>query len=447
MYRYSIKENKKYLIYVEQDSHYSLEGMCEYFDEIIVEQSKSGEYIFLQVDSDFQPTTSEVWFKSSQGNTNFALYKPMRYGVSYSLQQAGDYFYVLTNQDKPYHYLQKAKIPDEFLYKHPGSKAITGEKKFVLPMVKDMEIKLTLNEQPIKESEIEQQIKNRQTPSTSFISRSHNIEAYHASLLSDPGFKSVINKPDILGDVLGEDYKNDPVLDFDVFKHYLLTVVGDNANPKVVVKSLLKNTEHRVILPEAPLILSLEPNMRYSNNVGLFSCAYLNHPESYNEYNMSLQRLASKPFVSYEGLDTSNYKTEKIQIKTQDKFDIPANLIYHKDLVHGNSPAIMFTNGTNFSLDSMSFKFWFAPLLERGCTIVFPEIRGTNIRDSSWLEKGILEKKIIHIRDFAEVARYIKTNKISQRIAAIGETKSGALTVSSCMLKEPELFDAVVLNV
>lgn len=212
---------------------------------LVVNQSKNGEYIFLSIDSDYEPTTNEVWFKSAQGKSTFTLYSPMKYGVSYSLQQSGEYFYVLTNENQPHHHLCRARIPYDLLFKHESTvPQLEHHPKFLpatfaaasrLPAKSEPE-KLTLRQGP-RESEdpILTQIRTRQTPSQYFMSRSESVEAYNQLVVAgrqgDGKRSALIKFPEIKGDVFTTEKFGGSVDDFSVFQHYLLALVDDLSNP------------------------------------------------------------------------------------------------------------------------------------------------------------------------------------------------------------------------
>jgi len=441
LYQYLIKENKTHLVYEEEDTDYS----------ISVSQSKTGEYVFIEIGSNYYPYTSEVWFKAVHSGNKFALYSPMKHGTSYNLQQAGDYFYVLTNEDRPYHYLMKVKIPDELLYKNKAEAnkvELSYEQSFSLMPMKREENTLSLEMKEMKtENKRITALRNRTTASNHFFSRHINLKDYNLTIQGSTNNNRLIQPPVIEKSLFYEGFQEKSIVDFSVFQYYVMAKTKEPATPQVLIKNLLRDTQHQVRFPESPLDLAIEPNMNYNSNIGMITTSHISHPEVYHEYNMSLQKIVSRPLVVYENINTGNYVDEKIVIRVGDGTDLSTRLVYHKDYFGENSPAILFTDGSRTGLNTFAFKPWISSLLEKGCTLVYPEIRGTLVSDYDWYVKGILKNKIKHFTDFGRIANYLKEQKIAKKLSAFGNGISGSLTVSTVMLNEPTLFESVVLKV
>jgi len=461
VYRYNIAKNIKSMMYEENDQNYYLS----------IQPSKNQEYIFINIESTFKPRTNEVWFKAAQSGKHFTLYSAMKYGVSYDLQQSGEYLYVLTNEGKQFHYLQKSKIPYELQYKPQFNAQLLEENQktqnllpkfgsnFIssLPSkMQDQQVEISIS-QPIqniekpKTSQIETDIKLRQTPSKYFMSRNLNVDEFNKSLIEffkQKSDKNIIVPPTIIKDVFYENFSELPIYAYDVFQHYLIALSSENVRkPQIMVKSLLKDTQHKVILDEMPLRVMFEKNMRYENNVAGFTTLHMKHPENYHEYNMSLRKNKAIPLYEYANLDCSKYVDEKLMIKARDGLEIPTWILYDKTCFNENSPAIIYTNGSNTKINSLAFKPWLASALNRGCTIVYPEMRGTLSLDFNWYLKGILKDKINHFTDLGDICEYLRAQKISKKLSALGESPSGAISVSTVMLKDPKIFDSVCLIV
>lgn len=137
----------------------------------------------------------------------------------------------------------------------------------------------------------------------------------------------------------------------------------------------------------------------------------------------------------------------RVHVKARDGFDLPVRLVYNKEYFGESAPAIIFTSGSGTTLASFAFKPWLATALDRGCTLVYPELRGTLTQDRNWLERGTLQNKLVHFMDLGDVGHFLRDQKLAKKVGAWGTQPSGAVSVASTMLYDPELFDAVVLIV
>jgi protease II len=344
----------------------------------------------------------------------------------------------------------KVKIPDELLYKNKAEDTkleLNHEQSFsLMPMKREGMEDLSLE---VKEMKTEDKritaLKNRTTPSHHFFSRQINLRDYNLTLTTNEN--RLIEAPVIEKSLFYEHFQEKSIKDFSVFQHYVMAKTKESAIPQLLIKNLLRDTQHQVYLPEEPLDLTIEANMNYNSDVGMVSTSHVSHPEVYHEYNMAVQKLVSRPLVSYENMNTRNYVSEKITVRAGDGTDINVRLIYHKGYFSESSPAILCTDGGKTEVSSFAFKPWISAVLEKGCTLVYPEIRGTLVSDYDWYVKGILSNKMKHFTDFGRVANYLKEQKIAKKLSALGNGISGSLTVSTVMLNEPTLFESVVLKV
>jgi len=81
---------------------------------ITVRRSKSGEFIFMDLES--QVTSEERFLKADAPDQNFKVFKPRQYKVEYFIDHQGKYFYIRTNEQAVNFKLMRAPV------NHPGRK-------------------------------------------------------------------------------------------------------------------------------------------------------------------------------------------------------------------------------------------------------------------------------------------------------------------------------------
>lgn len=102
VYRHIVGDDFKNdnLIYQENDGKFY----------VSVRRSRSGEYIFIELNSQ---VTSEVYFlKANSTTNNLKLIKKREYGIEYYISHNGDYFYITTNKNAMNFKVVKAPVND-----------------------------------------------------------------------------------------------------------------------------------------------------------------------------------------------------------------------------------------------------------------------------------------------------------------------------------------------
>jgi protease II len=70
--------------------------------KVSVENTLSGEYIMIKIESLFKPSTNEVWLKHAGKDAQFEkfwLVQPMQQGVRYFIKHSGEFLYKLSNEE------------------------------------------------------------------------------------------------------------------------------------------------------------------------------------------------------------------------------------------------------------------------------------------------------------------------------------------------------------
>jgi len=102
LYRHTLSTNPKedVLVYYEPDQAY----------ELSLKKTKSKEYLLMSLESE---TTSEVHFlKADHPKENFKVIHPRQHEMEYSVDQRGDKFYIVTNDNAKNFKLMEAPVED-----------------------------------------------------------------------------------------------------------------------------------------------------------------------------------------------------------------------------------------------------------------------------------------------------------------------------------------------
>lgn len=161
-----------------------------------------------------------------------------------------------------------------------------------------------------------------------------------------------------------------------------------------------------------------------------------------NTYNLTI----SKPSkLSYNEI---NIISEVVQFNSEDGTLIPMTIIRRADMKYNADQATMIYGYGGFGVPIEPFYDpGFIFFVQNGGVIAVPGIRGGGENGEAWHQAGRNYNKINAINDFAFAAKYLIKNRItnSNKIIARGSS-NGALIISACINKYPELFRAAVLE-
>ncbi len=161
-----------------------------------------------------------------------------------------------------------------------------------------------------------------------------------------------------------------------------------------------------------------------------------------NTYNLTI----SKPSkLSYNEI---NIISEVVQFNSEDGTLIPMTIIRRADMKYNADQATMIYGYGGFGVPIEPFYDpGFIFFVQNGGVIAVPGIRGGGENGEAWHQAGRNYNKINAINDFAFAAKYLIKNRItnSNKIIARGSS-NGALIISACINKYPELFKAAVLE-
>jgi prolyl oligopeptidase len=147
--------------------------------------------------------------------------------------------------------------------------------------------------------------------------------------------------------------------------------------------------------------------------------------------------------------DAADYGHIEVSFPSNDATSIPMSLVGRTEVLsEGIHPVIMTSYGGFGVPTTPQFSVLVAYLLERGCLLALPNIRGGSERGASWHEAGKRRNRQTAFDDFLSAAEWlIATGRTTaSQLAIFGGSNSGLL-VGAAMTQRPELFRAVLCMV
>ena len=144
----------------------------------------------------------------------------------------------------------------------------------------------------------------------------------------------------------------------------------------------------------------------------------------------------------YTRFDPEDYEAKQIFYTSKDGTRVPMFLVFKKGLVlDGKNPTYLTGYGGFDSSMTPYFSAIRIVLLERGCVVAIPNLRGGGEYGEEWHKDGMLHNKQNVFDDFISAAEYLIEEKYtSSDLLAIAGGSNGGLLVGACMTQRPDLF-------
>lgn len=145
-------------------------------------------------------------------------------------------------------------------------------------------------------------------------------------------------------------------------------------------------------------------------------------------------------------VDASAYAHTELQFLAKDGTNVPMFLVGRRDrLTFGIQPTIMTSYGGYGIPTTPRFSILTNLLMERGCLLALPNIRGGSEFGERWHQAAKRKHRQVAFDDFLSAAEFLIASRrtSAERLAIFGGSNSGLL-VAAAMTQRPQLFCAVL---
>ena len=146
--------------------------------------------------------------------------------------------------------------------------------------------------------------------------------------------------------------------------------------------------------------------------------------------------------------NNTDYKSERVWVKSRDGVQIPVSLVYKTALFNFNNPLLLYAYGSyGYSLD-IGFSSTNLSLLDRGFVYAVAHIRGGEELGRQWYEAGKLLNKQNSFNDFIDVSKQLVESGYADKdkLFAMGGS-AGGLLMGAVINQAPDLYKGVVAAV
>ncbi|ENM5738040.1 S9 family peptidase [Vibrio mimicus] len=166
-------------------------------------------------------------------------------------------------------------------------------------------------------------------------------------------------------------------------------------------------------------------------------------------YNPQDESVTNTGLITRTSFPLSGFEVEEQWVKSKDNVRVPLTIIHRRGInLDGSVPTWLSAYG---AYGVSSFPHFYPSLLiwlERGGAIAFAHVRGGGELGPSWHEGGRVPNKENSITDFINCAEYLVNKKYTSpsKLVISGES-AGGIIIGMAMIKRPELFSAVAIDV
>ncbi|MCK4350044.1 MAG: S9 family peptidase, partial [Candidatus Krumholzibacteria bacterium] len=140
--------------------------------------------------------------------------------------------------------------------------------------------------------------------------------------------------------------------------------------------------------------------------------------------------------------DPEDYEAKQVFFTSKDGTRVPMFIVHKKGLaLDGRNPAYLTGYGGFDASMTPYFSATRIVLLENGCVVAMPNLRGGGEYGEEWHKSGMLHNKQNVFDDFIAAAEFLISEKYtSSDLLAISGASNGGLLDGACMTQRPDLF-------
>jgi oligopeptidase B len=240
------------------------------------------------------------------------------------------------------------------------------------------------------------------------------------------------------------------LVDYIVFKHWLVRMERENALPRIVVRDMASGEEHMIAFEEEAYSLGFGDMREYDTDMLRFSYSSPTTPARVYDYNMrSRKRKLMKEQIVPSGHDPKKYVARRVMASSHDGELVPITLLYKKTTkIDGKAPLWLYGYGSYGMSMPAGFNTNILSLVNRGFIYATAHVRGGQEKGRRWYKTGKLEHKQNTFKDFIACGEYLAREKFTKRGQIIAQGGSaGGMLMGAVANMAPDLFKGIVAEV
>jgi protease II len=392
--------------------------------------SKEMVYIEVSTNNSQGINVNEIWFKPANDldKIDFTCIKKMERNINYSVKYSNGAFYMLINKSDTY---------DKSL------KRIRVNSSKVFGLIEHDKVESIKNKES-GESNSRSQPSQALTPLSKVKDLTTKQEKENlVDIYQDAMTHSQLIP--LAQDLIKID-ENINIIDFEIFKNYLVVLEESDKQRRFKIFNLITNNYYIHEPPLEYMNINLIDNLSFESSYFRYLISSPVDPHITVDFSLGTRKAYNVHREEFLKFDCSKYKMEMIYVDDREgEVKIPVLLAYKEDMYNSESPFVLFTNGAASSKKDLDFNELILPLLDKGFVWAVPMIRGTRFFDFNWYSQGIAENKFKHFTDYMDVAFHLKDSGMTNKVILFGQGYSGGLTASVSMIQSPSFYDSTVL--